>query len=183
MSSNVNLNSPVKKQKALYFPPTGCSPSFCCFTLTHILAYTEKHWSVAFWVMYYYHNTCYLCSQAHKRKNYLLFSRWHMLFNTFASKRTNIQLWQKSAFIMQRPLQRSRYRRRSCVHLTSFVRNQGKGQSQVLRQVHAETAICNQPGFPKEQVSSSCSLTFSVSRQILKSDSSFLSPLQLSKYP
>lgn len=52
--------------------------------------------------------------------------------------------------------------RRSCVHLASFVRNQGRGQ----RQVHTETAICNEPGFPKEQASSSCSLTSSIPRQI-----------------
>lgn len=40
--SNVNLDSPVKKQKALYSPPTGCSPNLCCFILTHILAYISR---------------------------------------------------------------------------------------------------------------------------------------------
>lgn len=108
--------------------------------------------------MYYYCYTCYLCSQAHKRKNYLLFSRWHMLFNTFANMQASIQLWLKSTFILQRSLQRSRSHKRSCVHFPSFVRNQGRGHSQVLRQAHAETAICNEAGFPKEQVSSSRSL-------------------------
>lgn len=100
-------------------------PNLCCFTLTHILAYTEKHWSVAFWVMYYYHNTCYLCSQAHERKNYLLFSSWHMLFNTFASKRANIQLWQK--FILQRPLQRSRSHKKELRALNKFCQKSREG--------------------------------------------------------
>lgn len=128
--------------------------------------------------MYYYHNTCYLCSQAYERKNYLLFSRWHMLQ---ASKQTSSfgkNQYDGSFFSFCKDLCRGQgHIRRSCVHLTSFVRNQGRGQSQV----HAETAICNEPGFPKEQASSSCSLlTSSIPRQIPKSDSSFLSPLQLS---
>lgn len=178
MFSSVNLNYPVKKQKPLYFPPTGCSPNLCCFILTHILVYRQEHWSAAFWVMYYYCNTCYVCTQAHKRKKYFPGgTRYSTLLQT--SKQ---QLWQKSAFIMQRSLQRSRSHKKICVQFPSFVRNQGRGQSQVLRQVHAETAICNEPGFPKEQGSSSCSLNSSIPRQILKSDSSFLLPFQLSKY-
>lgn len=69
MFSNVNLNSPVKRQKALYFSPTGCSPPiFVALLLIHVLADTEKHWSVAFWVMYYYHNVLFVFTSTYLEK-------------------------------------------------------------------------------------------------------------------
>lgn len=77
--------------------------------------------------MYYYHNTCYLYSQAHERKNYLLFSSWHMLLNTSASKQANIQLWQKSAFILQRSLQRSRSHKKELCALNKFCQKPREG--------------------------------------------------------
>lgn len=77
--------------------------------------------------MYYYRNTCYLCSQAHKRKNYLQFSRWHMLFNTFANTQANIHLWQKSAFILQRSLQRSRSHKKELCALPKFCQKPKEG--------------------------------------------------------
>lgn len=147
MFSNVNLNSPVKRQKALHLPPTGCSPHLCCFALIHVLADTEKHWSVAFWVMYYYHNICYLCSQAHtywERKNYLFFSRWHMLFNNFSFASEQTSSFGKNQhdgyfFSFCKDLCRGQgHRRKSCVS-GKFRQKPRRWQSPVLRQVHAET--------------------------------------------
>lgn len=144
--------------------------------------------------MHYYHNICYLCSQAHtqrERKNYLFFSRWHMLFNTFSSARKQTSSFGKNQhdgyfFLFCKDLCRGQgHGRRSCAS-GNFCQKPRSGQSQILKQVHAETAICTEPGFPKEQVSSSCSLTSPIPRLILKSDSSFLSllhPPLLSEYP
>lgn len=50
-----------------------------------------------------------------------------MLFNTFASKQANIQLWQKSAFILQRSLQRSRSHMKELCALHKFCQKPREG--------------------------------------------------------
>lgn len=105
-----------------------------------------------------------------------------MLFNTFsfASKQTSTfgkNQHDGCFFSFYKDLCRGQgHGRRSCAN-GKFHQKTGRGQSRVLRQVHAETAICTEPRLPKEQVSPSCSLTSSIPRSILKSDGSFFSLL------
>lgn len=100
-----------------------------------------------------------------------------MLFNTFSSAHKQTSSFGKNQhdgyfFLFCKDLCRGQgHGRRSCAS-SNFCQKPRSGQSQVLKQVHAETAICTEPGFPKEQVSSSCSLTSPIPRSILKSDSS-----------
>lgn len=105
-----------------------------------------------------------------------------MLFNTFsfASKQTSIfgkNQHDGCFFSFYKDLCRGQGHSRRSYANGKFHQKTRRGQSQVLRQVHAETAICTEPRLPKEQVSPSCSLTSSIPRSILKSDGSFFSLL------
>lgn len=181
MFSNVNLNSPVKRQKALYFPPTGCSPPIFVASL---------------WFM----------SQQIQRSTEVLLSWWYIIIIIYVicvhkhilteGEKTNCSFPGGTCYSTLLLLQASKHPALAGISMMAISFHSAKIFAEVKvteeRAVQAASSTRNQKEgrvgswgrftlkqpFALSLDSQKGSLTSSIPRLILKSDSSFPSVLQ-----